>query len=66
MLEEERMSQPAIAAPTPFLTRAFHRWLTQANHALPPTIFFFIGFNLIVGTKRLILEEQGIKLAALA
>jgi hypothetical protein len=30
------------------------------RHALPPTIFFFIGFNLILWTKRLILEEHGI------
>ena len=31
------------------------------KHVLPPTIFFFVGFNLIVWTKRLILEEQGIE-----
>ena len=30
------------------------------KHALPPTIFFFVGFNLILWTKRLILEEHGI------
>jgi magnesium-transporting ATPase (P-type) len=29
--------------------------------ALPPTIFFFVGFNLIWWTKRLILEEHGIE-----
>ena len=27
---------------------------------LPPTIFFFVGFNLILWTKRLVLEEHGI------
>jgi hypothetical protein len=57
------MSQPAFAppAPTPFLHRAFDWWLEQVKHVLPPTIFFFVGFNLIVLTKRLILEEQGIE-----
>lgn len=56
------MSQPAIvvsAAQT--LRRAFDWWLAQLQHVLPPTIFFFIGFNLILWTKRLILEEQGIE-----
>jgi hypothetical protein len=28
---------------------------------LPPTIFFFIGFNLILWTKRMVLEERGIE-----
>ena len=31
------------------------------KHALPPTIFFFVGFNLILWTKRLILQEHGIE-----
>ncbi|PSO16167.1 hypothetical protein C7G41_36590, partial [Bradyrhizobium sp. MOS002] len=31
------------------------------KHALPPTIFFFVGFNLILYTKRLILQEHGIE-----
>jgi len=56
------MSQPVIAAstPMPFLRRAFEWCLAEAKHALPPTIFFFIGFNLILWTKRMILEEHGI------
>ena len=36
-------------------------WLAQVKHALPPTIFFFVGFNLILWTKRLILQEQGVE-----
>jgi hypothetical protein len=28
---------------------------------LPPTIFFFVGFNLVLWTKRLVLEEHGIE-----
>jgi len=57
------MSQPALAspAPAPFLRRAFEWWLVQVKHALPPTIFFFIGFNLILVTKRLILQEHGVE-----
>jgi len=57
------MSQPAIAASAspPIWRRAFDWWLAQVKHALPPTIFFFVGFNLILWTKRLILEEQGIE-----
>ena len=51
------MSQPAFAppAPAPFLRRAFDWWLEQVKHTLPPTIFFLVGFNLILWTKRLIL-----------
>ena len=57
------MNQPALAAsaPAPFLRRAFAWWLAQAKHVLPPTIFFFVGFNLILWTKRLILEEHGVE-----
>jgi hypothetical protein len=56
------MGQPAIAAstPKPLLRRAIAWWLAQVRHALPPTIFFFAGFNLILWTKRLILEEHGV------
>jgi len=53
------MSDPRPAAPT--LRRAFRWWLAQVKHALPPTIFFFIGFNLILWTKDLILQEYGIQ-----
>ena len=56
------MSQPAIAsARTPALRRVVTWWLAQVKHALPPTIFFFVGFNLILWTKRLILQEQGVE-----
>ncbi len=57
------MNQPVLAAsaPAPFLRRAFAWWIAQAKHVLPPTIFFFVGFNLILWTKRLILEEHGVE-----
>src|SRR3954470_11035922 len=57
------MNQPTIAgsSPAPFLRRGFDWWLAQVKHVLPPTIFFFVGFNLILLTKRLILEEHGVE-----
>ena len=36
-------------------------WVAQIKHVLPPTIFFFVGFCLILWTKQLILEEHGIE-----
>jgi hypothetical protein len=56
------MNQPAIAAsaPTQFLRRSFNWWVTQVKHVLPPTIFFFVGFNLILWTKELMLKQYGI------
>src|SRR5262245_11017860 len=39
------------------LQRLAHTLLEELRHVLPPTIFFFIGFNLILFTKRLILED---------
>ena len=41
-----------------FLLREFHE-------VIPPTIFFFFGFNLILLTKRLILAEYLIDTRAL-
>jgi hypothetical protein len=40
--------------------RLFAWWAAQIKHVLPPTIFFFVGFNLILWTKQLILKEHGI------
>ena len=57
------MSQSAVAtsAPTLSLRRVFDWWLAQVKHVLPPTIFFFVGFNLILWTKHLILREHDIE-----
>ena len=57
------MRQPAIvsSAPAALSRRAIAWWLTQVKHALPPTIFFFVGFSLILWTKQLILQEHGIE-----
>ena len=40
--------------------RAFDWWLVQVKHVLPPTIFFCIGFNLILFTRWMTLQEHGI------
>src|SRR5262249_10589615 len=43
------------------MPRRLFVWLVaQIKHVLPPTIFFFVGFNLILWTKQLILKEHGI------
>ena len=51
----------ATSKPASFLRRAVNWWLVQMKHVLPPTIFFFVGFTLILWTKRLILEEHGVE-----
>ncbi len=57
------MSQPAITASslTKLVRRAINWWFAQVRHALPPTLFFLVGFNLILWTKHLILQEHGIE-----
>jgi len=50
----------APEAPAPLWRRAFDWWLAQVRHVLPPTIFFFVGFNLILFTRWMTLEEHGI------
>ena len=56
------MSQIVTAsAPAPFLRRAFAWWVAQVKHVVPPTIFFFVGFNLVLWTKSVVLREQGIE-----
>src|SRR3954452_16346116 len=54
-------SVPAAYTPAPFIRRPFDWWVAQVKHALLPTVFFFVGFNLILWTKRLILEEHGVE-----
>ena len=48
------------AARPPIWTRAFHWWLAQVRHMLPAVIFFFIGFNLVLWTKSIVLQQHGI------
>src|SRR4030095_4224633 len=54
-------STPAASeAPAPFWRRAFDWWLVQVKSVLPPTVFFFFGFNLILFTRWMTLEEHGV------
>ena len=45
----------------PFWRRALAWYVAQMKHILPPMIFFFIGFNLILWTKQMILQEHHIE-----
>ncbi len=51
---------PAAARPS-FWRRALAWYVELVKEILPPTTFFFVGFNLILWTKQMILEERGIK-----
>jgi len=54
-------SVPAASeTPAPFWRRAFRWWLVQVKNVLPPTVFFFFGFNLILFTRWMTLEEHGV------
>ena len=50
----------AVIARPPLYLRLFHWWLGQVRHTLPAVIFFFIGFNLILWTKSMVLSQYGI------
>jgi hypothetical protein len=52
---------PTVGPKRSFWRRAFAWWGEEMAHVLPPTIFFFIGFNLILWTKRMILQQQHIE-----
>src|SRR5215472_8744289 len=66
----DRAEKPEIegaAEPTPtsagFVRRAGAFLLREFLEILPPTIFFFIGFNLIVLTTNLLLADYGAQFA---
>ena len=58
------MASHAIDEARPgWAVRAGRVLLHELRSVVPPTVFFFIGFNLILFTKRLILEEYLIQFA---
>ena len=57
-LETEAQAKPASPS-RGFVRRAGAFLLREFLEILPPTIFFFIGFNLIVLTTNLILADYG-------
>src|SRR5262245_11264605 len=54
------MTMSVATAPPPIWLRAFNWWLAQVRHMLPAVIFFFVGFNLILFTRWMTLQEHGI------
>ena len=61
------MTTYSIGAHTPGrLARVGHILLHEFNDIWPPTLFFFIGFNLILFTKRLILSAYLIQFTGFA
>ena len=52
-----KASEGPVAAPTGLARRIGAKLLEEFRQVIPPTIFFFVGFNLILFTKRLILAD---------
>jgi hypothetical protein len=52
---------PALTARPPLWRRALDWYVSAVKHLLPPTAFFFVGFNLVLWTKRMILREYQIE-----
>jgi len=58
------MATHAVGAAQPgWLARAGSFFLREFREMLPPTLFFFVGFNLILFTKRLFLADYLIQYA---
>jgi hypothetical protein len=66
--EDNRQAFDAAARPagTPasLAGRVGHRLLHEALEALPPTIFFFVGFNFVVFTTNLLLADYAIAVSS--
>jgi len=60
------VSQSTDAKQQGRFARLGHVLVHEFYEVLPPTIFFFVGFNLILFTKRLILEDYLIQFAGFA
>ena len=52
--------QTAMAARVSPPVRLFRAWLRMVEHMLPSTLFFLVGFCLILWTMRLALDQHGI------
>ena len=57
------LTAQAPAAPS-FLRRAGTKLLHELRSALPPTIFFFIGFNFIVLTTNLLVADYAVAVSS--
>jgi hypothetical protein len=54
----------AVKKPPGLPSRIGARFLHEARQALPPTIFFFVGFNLIVVTTNLLLADYAVAVSS--
>ena len=54
----------AVKKPPGLPRRIGARFLHEARRALPPTIFFFVGFNLIVVTTNLLLADYAVAVSS--
>src|SRR5215471_19718427 len=61
--ETPELEVAAAPAPAGFVHRAGAFFLHEFLEMLPPTIFFFVGFNLIVLTTNLILADYSVAFA---
>lgn len=66
--EPAKVERPTDPAQTPagFARRVSAFFLREFREMLPPTIFFFIGFNLIVFTTNLLLADYGAAFSSFA
>src|SRR5262249_36549047 len=57
ILQSDSRPAQSIDMPAGFARRIGTRLLHEAREALPPTIFFFVGFNFIVFTTNLLVAQ---------
>lgn len=58
--------EPSVTDSVPMAQRLGRWWLAQVRHMLPPTIYFFVGFNLVLWTKSVVLQQHGIHFSGFA
>ena len=59
LYDDSRPAEP-IGIPDGTAHRIGARLLHEAREALPPTIFFFVGFNFVVFTTNLLVAEYAV------
>jgi hypothetical protein len=61
---ESGMPARPIALPASLAARIGHRLLHEFRQVLPPTIFFFAGFNFVVFTTNLLVAQYGVAVSS--
>jgi hypothetical protein len=62
--DNPQLAAKPIGVTTPVVRRIGTRLLHEAREALPPTLFFFVGFNFIVFTTNLMLADYAIAVSS--